>query len=165
MGMVACYVAVSPQMLDMLISGEESIEEYLYPDDGDSEPSNSIDLDKSWHGIHYLLNGTSEGGERPLSMAVIGGVEFGPEVGYGPARYLTVAETADVAKALDGISISTLRARFDPSDMLDKDIYPSPMWERDGQEALAYALEYFHKLSAFYREAAARGDAAIQWIC
>ena len=165
MGMVACYAAVSPSTLEKLVTGEESIEEYLYPNDGESEPSNSIDLDKSWHGIHYLLNGTTDGGEGPLAIAIIGGVEFGPDVGYGPARYLTVAETADVAEALDGISASMLTTRFDPKDMADKDIYLSPMWERDGQEALDYALEYFQKLPVFYREAAARGDAVIQWIC
>ena len=165
MGMVACFAAVSPEVLARLVSGEESIEEYLYPNDGDDEPENSIDLDKAWHGIHYLLNGTAEGGNGPLALAVMGGVEFGPEVGYGPARYLTPNETAAVAKALEGISSATLQARFDPKDMAEKDIYLSPMWERDGAAALEYALEYFEELPEFYRDAAARGDAVIQWLC
>lgn len=165
MGMVACYAAVTPETLHKLVSGEESIEEFLYPNGGEEEPNNSIDLDKSWHGIHYLLNGTTDGGEGPLALAVIGGVEFGPDVGYGPARYITAQETADIAKALESISAATLQARFDPQDMAAKEIYLSPMWERDGQEALEYALEYFEKLPRFYREAATRGDAVIQWIC
>ena len=45
------------------------------------------DLDKAWHGIHYLLTGTAWAGAEPLNFIVCGGTEVGDiDVGYGPAR-------------------------------------------------------------------------------
>jgi len=73
-------------MLDRLRKEPDAIEEFLYPDDGDGEPPNYVDVDKAWHGIHYLLTGQAEGGPRPLSLAVLGGGDFGTEDGYGPAH-------------------------------------------------------------------------------
>lgn len=35
------------------------------------------------------------------------------------------------------------------------------IWERDGDEALQYVLEYYTKLVAFYKRAAQRGQAVI----
>ena len=165
MGMVASFVAVSPGTLQRLRSEEDSIEEFLYPDDGDSSPPTSIDIDKSWHGIHYLLTGQAEGGEGPVALAVFGGEEFGPEVGYGPARFLLPEQVAQIAGALSKIEASELAKRFNPKDMTAKDIYLTPMWERDGNEALDYVLEYYQQLPDFYRDAASRGDAVIQWLC
>ena len=47
------------------------------------------DLDKAWHGLHYLFTGTDEGGNSPLDFLAVGGEEIGTiEVGYGPARAL-----------------------------------------------------------------------------
>jgi Domain of unknown function (DUF1877) len=52
------------------------------------------DLDKAWHGIHYLLTGTAWEGEPPLDFLVRGGRTVGTiEVGYSPARVLTAEET------------------------------------------------------------------------
>jgi hypothetical protein len=164
MGMVACFTSLSEEALAGLRSDEDAIEEFLYPDDGESEPEHYIDLDKAWHGIHYLLTGEAEGGVLPLSLTVFGGAEFGPEVGYGPARFLTAAQAAQVAHALDTISVDSLRARFDPKDMEKKQIYPDVIWIRDDADALDYLLENYQQLIIFYREAASRGEAVIQWL-
>ena len=164
MGMVGCFAALPEARLADLRRDPDSIEEYLYPDDGESDPPNYIDVDKAWHGIHYLLTGTAHGGARPLSLAIVGGEEFGPEVGYGPARFLTSAEVAEVSAALEGLTIDGLSERFDPQDMAAKSIYPDVIWVRDGQEALEYVLESYQQLVVFYRDAAARGDAVIQWL-
>jgi hypothetical protein len=42
-----------------------------------------LSLEKSWHGIHYLLTGLAEGGRPPLSWAVLGDKEI-PETGTAP---------------------------------------------------------------------------------
>ena len=88
MGMVGCFAAVSSETLQRLRADPESIDEYLNPNDGEDEPPNYVEVDKAWHGIHYLLTGQSQGGPEPLALAVLGGEEFGPEVGYGSARFL-----------------------------------------------------------------------------
>jgi len=164
MGMVACFTSVSEETLSRLRKDEDLIEEFLFPDDGESEPENYIDLDKAWHGLHYLLTGEADGGKLPLSLAVIGGEEFGPEVGYGPPRFLSALQVAQVSKALESITVESLSAKFDPQDMEKKQIYPDVIWVRDGSEALDYLLENYQQLAVFYRDAAARGDAVIQWL-
>jgi hypothetical protein len=164
MGMIGCFVAVSEDTLRNLRSDEDSIEEFLYPDDGDSEPENYVDVDKAWHGIHYLLTGESGSGQEPLSLAIFGGTEFGPEVGIGPARFLTSIQVTELANALDAIPVETLAARFNPKDMEQKEIYPDVIWVRDNMESLDYLLENYQQLLSFYKDAAGRGDAVIQWM-
>jgi hypothetical protein len=164
MGMIACLSSLSDVELARLQEETALIEEYLYPDNGEGEPPNYIDLDKAWHGVHYLLTGHAEGGPEPQSLAVIGGAEFGPELGYGPAQFLTARQVAIVAKTLSEISVADLESRFDAKDMAAKSIYPDVIWIRDGKEALDYVIDAFSRLQTFYRDAAARGHAVIQWI-
>ncbi len=164
MGMVACFTSLPTEVLQELQDNPGRIEEFLYPDDGDSEPPNYIDLDKAWHGIHYLLTGESDGGKQPESLAIFGGKEFGPEVGYGPARFLTSDQVRSVASALAGITPEDLAQRFNPKDMEAKEIYPEIIWVRDGKDALDYAIENYEQLQTFYKDAADRGDAVIQWL-
>ena len=140
----------------------DEIEELLYQDHGDSEPSNYLDLDKAWHGLHYLFTGEVYGGPRPLSLAIVGGTDIGPDVGYGPARYLTAEEVATVAEALAALTPDALAQRFDPQDMETKQIYPGS-WVSEGNEAFEYLLYPFAQLQKFYADAASRGDAILQW--
>src|SRR5271165_1779219 len=79
-----------------------------------SQVSDPLNIDKSWHGIHFLLTSSAWGGTPPLSNAVLGGTEFGPDLGYGPARYLTPDQVKEVAAGLDRITGETLRGRFNP---------------------------------------------------
>lgn len=164
MGMVGCFAAVSPETLHRLRREPDLMDEYLRPDDGESEPPNYVEVDKAWHGIHYLLTGVAEGGPPPAALAVFGGEAFGPEIGYGPARFLAPEQVAQVAAHLSGLSVEALRNRFDPKDMAAKGIYPKMIWVRDGSDALDYVLENYQQLVALYRDAAARGDAMIQWL-
>jgi hypothetical protein len=163
MGMAQCFVAVSTETLRELRKHPETIDAYLHPDDGDSEPPNYLDVDKAWHGIHYLLTGTAFEGSGPGALAVFGGTEFGPEVGYGPARFLEPEQVRQVSDHLSTLPLERLKSAFDPRDMAAKEIYPEVIWLRDGSEALEYLLENYQQLAVFYRDAASRGDAVIQW--
>ena len=116
----------------------------------------STELDKAWHGIHYLLTGTADEGEPPWSFLVSGGRTVGDiEVGYGPARVFTSAETDVISKAIVPLTDDELRGRFSPADMTAKKIYPS-IWSRGSpdQETIGYLLEYFAQLRGFLRQAA-----------
>lgn len=42
MGKIGCFTSVSEEILASLKADEDSIEEFLYPDDGESEPENYI---------------------------------------------------------------------------------------------------------------------------
>ena len=118
------------------------------------ESEGETDLDKSWHGIHFLLTGTASEGEFPLSFLIHGGAQIGDvEVGYGPARALRSSEVKEVNGALSVIDEQTLRTRFDPIKMSELGIYPE-IWERDGDEAMEYLEENFRVLTDFINRAA-----------
>jgi hypothetical protein len=51
--------------------------------------------------------------------------------------------------------------RFKPKGMTRADVYAGVIWERDGDDALSYVLDYYTKLVAFYKLAAERGQAVI----
>jgi hypothetical protein len=166
MAVRAYFVAVSTDTLARLRNEPETLLEFLYPNDGQDEPPpNCVDLDKAWQGIHYLLTGEAEGGAEPLSLAVFGGEVFGPDdVGWEAARFLTPEQVVVVSGALSGLTREDLLSRFNPKDMAAKDIYPERMWGGGGKGAFGYLMENYPTLVAFYRDAAARGDAVIQWL-
>ena len=103
----------------------------------------TTELDKAWHGVHYLLTSTAWEGEPPLNLLVTGGREVGKEdVGYGPARTLSAAETRALATALAAVTDEALRARFAPAEMMRLEIYPE-IWDSDPAEddTLDYLME------------------------
>jgi Domain of unknown function (DUF1877) len=164
MGMAGCFAAIDPHTQQKIRNDPTLMEAFLYPDDGESEPEHCTDVDKAWHGIHFVLTGKAEGGEGPLALAVLGGDEVGDEVGYGPARFLTPAQVQEVATALEMLTIKEFEKGFKPAEMVAAEIYPEVIWERDGLEALSYVVENFQQMVAFYRDTAARGDGAVLWL-
>ena len=123
----------------------------LQPGEGDS-----TDLDKSWHGIYYLLTGVSGEAQPPLNFLQEGGRELpGIEVGYGPPRLFSSREVKTILQALSQIDENILRSRFDPKDMKKKAIYPD-IWDRDPEkdDALGYCLGYFEELKTFLEKCA-----------
>ena len=118
-----------------------------------------MDLDKAWHGIHFLLTGRAEGGDAPASFLLHGGRAVGNvDVGYGPARALTSAETRAARDMLAARSDESLRARYDPAAMTRLEIYPE-IWEGDDADvdALGYLMDGVAELRAFLGAAADEG--------
>lgn len=115
----------------------------------------STDLDKAWHGIHYLLTGTAWEGKHPRNFLVSGGAAVGEiDVGYGPARVLTAGQTREIRDALSALTNEDLKAMFDPQDMLDKDIYPEIWAGAEEDDPLGYLMENVQILRGFLNQAA-----------
>jgi hypothetical protein len=163
MGMVAYFTAVSPAKLDELGADPDLVEPFLFPNDGDDEPDNTVDIDKAWHGIDFLLRQIAEEQDAPLAAAVAGGTDLGEDLGYGPPRALSAQEVQAIAAALALVTPDQLKQAYDPEAMGAACIYPD-IWERDGAEALDYLLHYFPAVVAFYQAAAGRGDGALLWL-
>jgi hypothetical protein len=124
-------------------------------------PARSASLDKAWHGLHYLLSGSAEPVPGPLGQAVFGGTEIGDDMGYGPARCFTVAETSDIARALQAPGLETvLRDRFDPGAMEQLGIYPGGAWD----EGPDWLIDAFRDLRDFYAGASVAGQAVVTVI-
>lgn len=111
-------------------------------------------LEKSWHGIHYVLTGLAEGGRTPLSWAVLGDKEIpDPEklLGYGPARFLTPKQVVSVTKALMSFSEKKFRQRFKPKEMEARKVYGV-----SGSRDLGYLWGHFQQLKDYYSQAVKR---------
>ena len=124
------------------------------------------DLDKSWHGIHFLLNGEAWEGHPPLDFLVASGRQVGDiDVGYGPARVFTAAETKAIYEWLEAITEDDLRARFSPTDMMKKGIYPE-IWDRDPKDddTLGYLIEYYRILRGFLHQAVDGGVGMVVYL-
>jgi hypothetical protein len=164
MGMVACFAGATAATIDALKSDPSGMQGYLYPEDGDGEPPHYVDVDKSWHCIHFMLAGDAGMGPDPSSWAFFAGEVVGEDVGYGPARILQPAQVQSIASALSSIGLSDFKARYSPSAMQAANVYLSDMCVRDGDEALDYIAGNYQTLVAFYRGAAERGEGAVLWV-
>jgi hypothetical protein len=119
-----------------------------------------LHMDKEWHGIHFLLTGEPWPSGHPLGMAVFGAEDVGDNLGYGPARALTVDQVHYIANELSQISAEALRQRYDAQLMMKEMIYPE-VWQREGQEALEWLVSGFQRLVTFYSAASSQQKAVI----
>jgi hypothetical protein len=120
---------------------------------GEAEaPGQMVDLDKSWHGIHFLLTGSAWDYDGPAGQAVLGGERIGADIGYGPARLLRPDQVRAVAVALAGVDPAELGQRYSASRMDELDIYPG-IWD-EGDVLEEYLLPNFDALVRFYAAAA-----------
>ena len=125
-----------------------------------------IDLDKAWHGIHYLFTKTAWEGDPPLNFLLLGGTEVGQvDVGYGTARAFTADMVAEIDLALAGLDRAYLERRFDPSEMTELGIYPE-IWDRTDEEDdnFGYCAEYFDDLKAFVHRTTEHGRGMIIFL-
>lgn len=159
MSMIGNFLALPQDELDCLFEEPEAIASALDEKYADA----IVDIDKAWHGIHFVLVGEQYGGEPPLSNVVFGAKPIGEEdVGYGPALGTTAESVKQIAAALDEISEEKFREKFDASALEKADIYPQ-IWD-EGDEALDYLASYFAELKDFYKSAAKSGNAVITFL-
>lgn len=123
------------------------------------EPRARLDLDKAWHGVHWLLCGSAEPDGSPAGDAILGGEEVGEDLGYGPARLLDPKLVQRIAAALAPLDRATLSARYDGPAMDRARLYPGGFarpaeWQ---EELVDKALA----LRALYVDAAAAGHTLV----
>ncbi|MGH9935284.1 MAG: YfbM family protein [Blastocatellia bacterium] len=140
MGMVCGLTAVDEGQINEFLTHRENVFDYL-DELEENEEIGGVDLDKAWHGIHFLLTRSAWDGAEPLCYLVKGGEEIGAEDDC--ARLLRPNQIADWANALSTISSDDLRKRYDPAAMTKTDIYPE-IWDRAEEEQgnLEYLLDY-----------------------
>jgi hypothetical protein len=133
MSMIGNFQHATDEEIAQLLAQPDRIHAFLHGE-GDYEDRADLDIEKAWHGIHFLLTGSDWGGEEPLNFLVSGGVKVGDEdVGYGPARAFTSARVREIDAALARISAQDLRARYDAQKLDREGIYPH-IWDRPDEE-------------------------------
>jgi len=150
MSMICCLIDGDGAQINELLANPDRLHKFV-EEWFEGEEIRGIDLDKAWHGIHFLLTVSAWEGKEPLCYLVKGGGEIGDEdVGYCPARALRPNQIADWANALSAISSDDLRKRFDPNAMMKAEIYPG-IWDRATEEddVLGYLLDHYEALRSF----------------
>lgn len=164
MGMILSLMRISEEDLNNYLKDSTLLEKDFYADHSLEEELKLIDLDKSWDGILYLLNGEGMAGAgEGLSCLLLSGqlVDKEQDLGYGPAHYLTPIEVQQYYQELSNWTTQDLQNRFDPEDMTARGIYPSIQW--DASE-LEYLMVNVSLMQEFYAKAAAEGEAVISVI-
>ena len=128
-----------------------------------------MDLDKAWHGLHFLFTGSDWEGDFPQGFIVTCGEPVGEvDMGYGPARSYTPDEVEKIARFLEAQNEDELRKRLDPEKMKELEIYPS-IWDRitnpeEKNEEWDYLADSFRSMKQFVQEAAAKRMALLVYL-
>lgn len=121
-------------------------------DDFDFSDRKSVDLEKSWHAIHFLFTGSEWGGSEPLCYILSGGIMAEPEDGGDSPRVFFSSEVASWADAVAKIRVADLRERFDRDLFVKKKIYPSICWEGAPKVELERTIMRFKELKKFLKD-------------
>jgi len=123
MSMIGNFLAVDQNKANSLINDPDSIADFLYSEESPVEESEDfLDIDKSWHGIHFLLKGNEWGGTPPARDVILGGIAYGEDIGYGPARFLNIEEVINVDIFLSTLSPDYIQSKFNIKNS-EKTIY------------------------------------------
>jgi hypothetical protein len=126
-------------------------------------PGEDLDLDKAWHGLHFLLTGPADGATEPGCFLLSGGEELGDDDEL-QVRMLRPDEVRALAEHLASIGTDELTRRFDPERMTKLEIYPG-IWKRpeETDAPRGFLLDAFTGLREFVGGVARDGDAIV--IC
>lgn len=153
MSMIAHLRIVAPSIIDTLADyDDEEMVEFLFPDDESSDTTQ--DLDKSWDAIGHLLAAATSGSLSTL----LGGAEVGPDLGYGPARFIAPDEVRVVAAALEAVDRDDLLSHFNAGSLMKGEVYPGT-WEDSYEDREYIGQNYDVARSVFL--AAARKNAGV----
>jgi hypothetical protein len=140
---------------------------------------NYLELDKTWDGLRFLLTGKNMMTDVPapikssLDWATLGNHSIGGDENPIPCswigiRYLSPEEVCNVAEALSKISCEELTANYLPQIMDEKSVYPSDpelnMWQRNGDDASEWLLQYYPGVVGFYQKAASEGKIVLMYM-
>ncbi len=121
-----------------------------------------VEIDKAWHGVHFVLTGSAEPDGSVLGNVILGGEEIGDDAGYGPARLIDPSDVRLISEALATFDDGALAARFDADVMTDLGIYPD-VWDEDG-ETIEFIADAVDVVRRAYTDAATKGHGMLVWL-
>lgn len=128
----------------------------------------TLDIDKAYYLIQYLLCGCIDGGEAPMGYVVPIREENELLHDYDCDMYfLTAQQVQEAAAYLNTLDNHTLRNKYDFKSMREKKIYPLWGEESDNQsdEIYEYIEFYLEKIRDFFNQAAEKEEAVILCLC
>jgi uncharacterized protein DUF1877 len=120
-----------------------------------------LDIQKAWHGVHFILAGGADVTPTPLGQAILGGIEIGEDAGYGPPRYLNPHTVSSIAGELSKFTRDQFRLRYDGAAMNAAELYPGN-WEDPENES--WVIDALDEVAGFYQRVAGRGNAVLLYL-
>ncbi len=166
MSMIGNFFRTDDKTVRDLQTGKLLLGDLLYNEECEVDDDCFIDIDKSWHAIHFILSGEVwEASEDPLSKVILNGNELNDEdMGYGPAMLVGHDDIHNINNALKSVSEEWFRKRFSISNMLKNEIYPV-VDDEDEDDFFQYVYEYFKLVKEFYEEAEKENQCVLFFIC
>lgn len=123
--------------------------------------SNSLSLEKAWHGIHFILTGSADAVDSPLAFLLAGGEPIGKTtLDTDPPRTFWPEQVAALDAALALITEAEFTRRFDPPQMMNAEIYPD-IWDEEYEELWDEYWMYCDQLKHFIQQANRAGHALV----
>jgi hypothetical protein len=125
------------------------------------DPGREVDIEKGWHGLHFLLTGTADEGDEPSCFMVKGGEDLDDE-GFG--RALKPAQVRSFSEFLSGFTPETLATRYDQKRMTELRIYPFDEWpdaDEEEDNPVEWLVMCFDEVQRLVKLAADSGDGLI----
>ena len=193
MGMVLTLRRATDNQLDTLLRHPKLIEEFLFEQprleavektglmdklvssfgfqrrtpviECEREEGDEIDLDKSWHGMQFVLAGSGYATGTPLSFLVEEWPEIGDiDVGYGPAKAIHSASVGRFHEALAKVDKAYLRTNYDPASMHQDEIYLSHFFIENPDQGFEYLAEWFNELRNFIQSCVTRNMGVVSYV-
>ncbi len=158
MSMIANFFTLSTEQLTQLKTNPDEVSTFLYSDEV-QESDELLDLDKAWHGLHYILTESAWEGEEPLRSVILGGTEIGEDLGYGAARIIDAGKVKEISKALKETSEEMLKSRFDLNKMINLGIYGI-----GSDDDLEWLEDAFEEIAEFYEGAASNDRSVVTFM-
>jgi hypothetical protein len=160
MSMYGRFLAVDAAEIQALIASGASVTDWLL---ADTRYAATLDVDRSWHAIHYILCGDPWEPIGVVGLAVMGGNEFGEDFGHGAARWFAPEDVHQIAAALKPITVLAFIDLMKIRDWKDADIYSCNLQAFEEAE-IAHVASHYNDMRIAYMTAAAHGQAMVAYI-
>ena len=159
MGMVGTYIAVENLLLSQIINGDKDILEI------DPAQCQTLNVDKSWRAIQYLLCNDVDGGEPPMGYVVPIRDENELDCEFDfDAFYITAKQVKESSDYLNSLDDNTLVNMYDFELMEENKIYPLHGKGNEAGIVYEYIYSYLSKIKNFFELTAEKGYAIIFYI-
>lgn len=159
MGMIACYQMVDAEVINRLKEKEED-EIFEAIEELQEDADTTLDIDKMWDGLHFLLTGVSATEpliDNELSKAVVGDMLFSEDEDADFIAYTMPESVASIVSAMDAFDIIKAVEDFKPQIFAQQGIYPDIWMHEDKRNLQNELTETFQILKCFYQKTAEAG--------
>ena len=150
MSMIYRIFAIPDELAGEILANPERVHDLVYSFD---KSPHILSLEKSWHGLHFLMTGEVWAGDPPLNFLTLGGEEVGDiDVGYGPARILRAPSVVAIHEALNNFPDSNVDSRLIPSAFEAAQIYPE-IWKEPRHDLVNEYTRFLQALKSHIQKA------------